>query len=88
MPDNQNTEPVTSIRLRQAIEGLYEVLGRAMVDLLVVDLERQGIILGNDSAYSMARVEQALVNTFGSEGGTLLAEKIRKSLGSQQHSLR
>jgi hypothetical protein len=89
LPDNpRNLEPISSIRLRRALEGLYGILGRSMVDLLIVDLERQDITLTGDAAYSMTKIEQALINTFGSEGGPLLAEKIRKSLESQQHSLR
>jgi hypothetical protein len=89
LPDNpRNIEPISGIRLHRALEGLYGILGRPMVDLLIVDLERQGITLTGDAAYSMTKIEQALINIFGSEGGPLLVDKILKSLESQQHSLR
>jgi hypothetical protein len=54
-----------------------------MVDLMMVDLERQGIILSGDSSYPLKKLEQALTNTFGSEGGPLLMYKILKSLESE-----
>jgi hypothetical protein len=83
LPNNPNSEPISSVRLRKALESLYGVLGRSMVDLMMLDLERQGIILNGDSAYPVKKLEQALINTFGPEGGPLLMYKILKSLGSQ-----
>lgn len=54
-----------------------------MVDLLISDLERQGIVLQGDAKYPMTQIESALTSTFGSEGGMLLTEKLRKVLDSQ-----
>lgn len=51
-----------------------------MVEMLIIDLERQGIMLHGNERYPIKQVEHALVSTFGSEGGTLLAEKLRKAL--------
>lgn len=66
-----------------AVRGLDRILGRSMVDLLILDLERQGITLEGDAKYPMKQVESALTSTFGSEGGVLLTEKLRKVLDSQ-----
>lgn len=65
------------------MQSLNRVLGRSMVDMLVLDLEKQGIVLHGDEKYSVKRVGGALVATFGPEGGMLLAEKLRKSLDLQ-----
>lgn len=63
-----------------ALQGLNRVLGRSMVEMLIMDLERQGITLHGDEKYPMKQIERVLASTFGPEGGTLLAEKLRKAL--------
>lgn len=66
-----------------ALQGLNRILGHSMVDMLIADLERQGITLHGDAKYPMNQIERALTATFGSEGGLLLAEKLRRSLDLQ-----
>ncbi|MEO9296044.1 MAG: hypothetical protein ABI347_10670 [Nitrososphaera sp.] len=84
MSNNQkNSEPISSPRLLLALQSLSRILGRSMVDMLIADLERQGITLHGDAKYPMKQVERALTATFGSEGGVLLAEKLRRSLDLQ-----
>ena len=81
MSNNQkNLDSISSPRLLLALQGLNRILGHSMVEMLILDLERQGIMLHGNERYSIKQVEHALVSTFGSEGGTLLAEKLRKAL--------
>ena len=69
------------MRLRQAFESLSKVLGRSIVDLLIYDLERQGIALGSkDEYYTLDQIRQVFESTFGEDGSSLLMEKIRKEL--------
>ena len=81
MSNNQeNSDSISSPRLLLALQGLNRILGRSMVEMLIADLERQGIMLHGNEKYPMRQVECALTATFGSEGGMLLAEKLRKAL--------
>ena len=67
--------------LRQAFDSLSKVLGRSIVDLIVYDLERQGIALGDkDEYYTLDQIRQVFEGTFGDDGTSLLMEKLRKEL--------
>ena len=81
MSNNQkDSDSISSPRLLLALQGLNRILGRSLVEMLITDLERQGIMLHGNEKYPIKQVEHALVSTFGSEGGRLLAEKLRKAL--------
>lgn len=81
--NKKNPEHITRPGLLLALQSLNRVLRRSMVDMLVSDLEKQDVTLHSDEKYSVKRVGGALVATFGSEGGMLLAKKLRKSLDLQ-----
>jgi hypothetical protein len=49
------------------------------VDLILVDLEKQGISSAG-GPYPAKQLEDALKKTFGQEGGQLLINKVRKAL--------
>lgn len=76
----KNAGRISSLKLKEAFESLQRVLGRSIVDLLIYDLERQGIALGRDEYYSLDQVRQVFEATFGEDGAFLLTEKLRKEL--------
>lgn len=76
----KNAGRISSLKLKEAFESLQRVLGRSIVDLLIYDLERQGIALGQDEYYSLDQVRQVFEATFGEDGAFLLTEKLRKEL--------
>lgn len=78
--DPKNAGRISSLRLKEAFESLHKVLGRSIVDLLIYDLERQGIALGREEYYSLDQVRQVFEATFGEDGASLLMEKLRKEL--------
>ncbi len=80
--DQKNAGRVSGQRLRQAFEGLSKILGRSIVDLLVYDLERQGITFSQDEYYTLEHVQQVFEMTFGEDSASLLVEKLRKELGA------
>lgn len=80
LADHQkNAGGISGKDLQRAMNNLRKSLGPAIVDLIVLDLEKQGIAFAG-GPYLMKQVEDALKNTFGQEGGQLLADKVRKSL--------
>ena len=76
----KNTGHVPGKDLQRAMNGLRKSLGTVIVDLIVLDLEKQGIALAGGSSYHMKQVEDALKKTFGQEGGQLRADNVRKAL--------
>jgi hypothetical protein len=66
--------------LKQALESLTKILGQSIVDLLIYDLERQGMRLGEDGYYTLDQIRQVFGETFGEDGASLLAERLRKEL--------
>ncbi len=82
MPNNpDNANKISGLKLKQAFESLSKALGRSITDLLVYDLERQGIVLDKDEYYSLEQIRQVFEATFGEDGASLLVEKLRKELG-------
>jgi hypothetical protein len=48
-PNNSNNaNKISALRLRQVFDNLSKALGRSITDLLVYDLERQGIAPDKD----------------------------------------
>ncbi len=75
----KNAGHIAGKELQRAMNNLRKSLGPAIVDLIVLDLEKQGIVFASGS-YSMKQLEDALKKTFGQEGGQLLADKVRKAI--------
>lgn len=81
MPNNQeNAGSVPGKDLYLAMGSLRKSLGPDVVELLVTDLQRHGITFAGSESYPLKRVEEALKETFGEDGGELLMGMIRKSL--------
>lgn len=76
----KNHGHVPGKELQRAMNGLRKSLGTVIVDLIIMDLEKQGIALSGGSSYPMKQVEDALKKTFGQEGGQLLADNVHKAL--------
>ncbi|WP_331001726.1 hypothetical protein [Nitrososphaera sp.] len=51
----KNAVRVSSLHLRRTFENL-KAPGRSIVDLLIYDLERQGIALGQDESHTLERI--------------------------------
>lgn len=75
----KSTGHISGKDLQRAMNTLRKSLGPAIVDLILVDLEKQGISSGG-GPYSAKQLEDALKKTFGQEGGQLLINKVRKAL--------
>ena len=75
----KNTGHISGKELQRAMNNLRKSLGPAIVDLILIDLEKQGIS-SIGGPYSVKQLEDALKKTFGQEGGQLLINKVRKAL--------
>jgi len=51
----KNAVRVSSLHLRRTFENL-KAPGRSIVDLLIYDLERQGIALGQDESHTLEQI--------------------------------
>ncbi|NWG38111.1 hypothetical protein [Nitrososphaera sp.] len=82
MPNGaRNSSRISGLRLKEAFESLSKILGQSIVDLLVYDLERQGIALGaKDEYYTLDQIRQVFEGTFGEDGTSLLMKKLREEL--------
>jgi hypothetical protein len=81
--ERNNIESVLGTDLERAINNLRSSLGDKVVNLLMTDLESQGVILGGKERYNLKSVEMALKKTFGQDGGELLMDMISKSLNQK-----
>ena len=79
-PVPKNASRVSGLHLKQAIENLSKILGRSIVDLLIYDLEKQGITFGHDESYNLESIGELFRLTFGKDGSSLLMDKLRKEL--------
>ncbi|MEW5839821.1 hypothetical protein [Nitrososphaera sp.] len=71
------------------MESLGKVLGRSMTDLLVMDLEKQGIFLGKEGgSYRLEQLDEAFVRIFGPDGGKLLMDRVCSVLGGEEEEKR
>lgn len=62
------------------MSNLRKSLGPTVVELLIMDLQRNGITFAGGESYPSKRVEGALKKTFGDDGGALLMGLVSKSL--------
>ena len=76
---SKNAGHISGKELQRAMNALRKSLGPAIVDLILVDLEKQGISSAG-GPYPAKQLEDALKKTFGQEGGQLLINKVRKAL--------
>lgn len=66
--------------LYRAMNSLRKPLGSNAVDLLMTDLQRQGITLAGGEPCPVRRIDEALKKTFGEDGGELLTDMLDKAL--------
>jgi hypothetical protein len=71
---------ISGTDLKNAIYSSLEVIGNTAREVFMDDLEKNGIEFENDKAYSLTEIEKILQDTFGSEGASLVADRIRKYL--------
>jgi hypothetical protein len=72
-------------RLKQAVEKGLMSLGRAAVESIIADLEKDGINLSSKSgsSYTICEIETALDKIFGKDVAPQLMEKIKRELGKE-----
>ena len=66
--------------LRVAIETLDELLGHYTVEVIIADLEKQGLVLTKNVQYSIPEIQTALENHFGDQMALFLLRHIAKGL--------
>jgi hypothetical protein len=72
----------TSKEILKAIKSLEKLLGRAVTDSLIADLELYELRLENDRAeYGLAEIKTALEKRFG-DASPLLIERVMKALNA------
>lgn len=86
MPQNNNSvdrKPTTfsTKAIRLAIQTLEPMLGRAVVEAVINDLEMHGLQLTNgDVQYSLAEIQIAFEKIFEKEVVELLIDRVSKEL--------
>jgi hypothetical protein len=75
-PDPENW-PVRGDALKKALDK-FDFLGIGGRDLLVEDIEREGIVLDDKHFYSFKTIEDNLTSVFDIEVAPLLTEKLKK----------
>ncbi len=79
--DIDDSIPINSSTLRNAIQRGVSVLGRAAIDSIIEDLERHGIDLNDPSPrYTLRQLEVVFTQIFGVDVTQLLMERIRQEL--------
>jgi hypothetical protein len=79
--DSNDSTPIESSTLRQAIEKGARVLGWPAIEALIYDLEQHGIGLNDSSSrYTLQQLEAAFTQIFGADATPLLMERIRHEL--------
>lgn len=81
--DEKNPGTIPSEDLRRAMNTLRSSLGSTVVDLLISDLQRHGIIVEGEESYTRNQVTDALKKTFGEDGGELLIDMVIRSLSEK-----
>jgi hypothetical protein len=88
LPDSadslDHTPRFSAKAIRKAIFALESIVGRATVDALICDFERQGLmVLSDDQTYSLGQIRNALEDLFGVESGSILLARLTKELFKQ-----
>jgi len=82
--DDNDSAPIGSSTLKQAIENGARFLGSSAIESLIFDLERKGIELNNTSSkYTLQQLEAALIQIFGTDATPLLMEGVIHELNRQ-----
>jgi hypothetical protein len=77
------TAPIYSAAtLRVAIQTLETLLGRATVDAIIDDLEKQGLRLYSDANHTIQEIQTAFDNIFGIETSAYLIDRVTKTLSA------
>jgi len=76
-----NSISFSSKTMRTALFKLEPSLGRATIETILQDMEIYGMPLDDDRiSYTIADIELAMRRIFGTEGGALIMERLRKTL--------
>jgi hypothetical protein len=78
--NQKNVGSVPGKDLYRAMNSLRKPLGSNAVDLLMTDLQRQGITFAGGEPCPVRRIDEALKKTFGEGGGELLMDMLDKAL--------
>lgn len=79
-----NDSPKYSAKeIREAICKLEPMLGRAVIDSIVCDLERHGLLQNDNQQHSLEEIQNRLEDLFDKEVGEMLSRYIQKALLSQ-----
>lgn len=79
--DSNDSVPIESSTLRQAIERGVQVLGWSAIEAIIDDLERHGIDLKEPSSrYTLRQLEAAFMLIFGTDATPLLMERVKHEL--------
>jgi hypothetical protein len=79
--DSNDSAPIESSTLKQAIEKGAHMLGWSAIEDLIDDLERHGIDLKQSSSrYTLQQLEAAFIQIFGTDATSLLIERIKHEL--------
>ena len=82
MPKDRNENRFTSKQVTDAIQTLENILGRAITDSLIADLEMYELRVENDRGeYGLAEIRAALEKRFG-DASLMLVERIMKALNA------
>ncbi len=65
----------------------FDVLGISIRELLVEEIEQQGIVFDDKHFYKLDEIEQRLANIFGDDATQLLIERIKKTLNDLKWSV-
>jgi hypothetical protein len=79
--DSNDSAPIESSILRQAIEKGGRILGWPAVEAIIDDLERHGIDLKEPSSlYTLRQLEAAFIQIFGTDATPLLMDRVKHEL--------
>lgn len=79
-----NSAPFSSKTIRAALYKLESSLGRATIEALIQDIEVYGMPLDDDRvSYTIADIELVMRRIFGTEGSTLITERLKRILTRQ-----
>lgn len=78
--DSNDSAPIESSTLKQAIEKGARILGWPGIEALMFDLEGQGIDLKDSSRYTLQQLEASFIQIFGADATPLLMERVRHEL--------
>lgn len=79
MPEND--KPIRGDILKNALKQ-FDYLGISVRDVLIEDIEQNGIVLDDKHYYTLKDIEKRFTELFGKDVTPLLIERIQRILGS------